>query len=65
MKIDLEALVASDSVENPRLANQRGTVCFRGALRSQVRLPGRSKRIRPAFRKQWSQTASFSSSHSE
>ena len=65
MKIATETLGRNDPVESSRWEGQRATVRFRGALRAQVRLPGRSKRIMPAFRKQWSQTTSFSSSHSE
>jgi hypothetical protein len=64
MRIAPATLLVNDSGERPHRENHR-VISIRGALRSQVRLPGRSERVMPTFRKQWMQTASFSSSHSE
>jgi len=65
MKIDLENPREIVATDNLRQHDQHATVCFRGALRSQVRIPGQSKRVIASFRKGWIQTAGFSSSHSE
>jgi len=65
MKITSEVLRANASGELSTRENRRVVVSLRGALQSQVRLPGRSRRVMPTFRKQWIQTTSFSSSHSE
>ena len=59
MKIAPEILREIGPDGQGREENQRGVVSLRGALRSQVRLLSRSKRVIPAFRKQWAQTTSF------
>jgi hypothetical protein len=65
MKIDPRIIAEVNTADGVRQEEPRATVCFRGALRSQARLPGRSERVMPTFRKQWIQTAGFGSSHSE
>jgi hypothetical protein len=64
MKIAPEILLVNASGE-PLAQGTHRVVSIRGALRSQMRLPSRSRRVTPTFRKQWSQTTSFSSCHSE
>jgi len=59
MKIISEVLREAESNAHSRQDSQRVVVSLRGALRAQVRLPSRSKRVVPAFRKHWIQTISF------
>jgi hypothetical protein len=65
MKINPEIIGEAIATADVRPSNQHVTVCFRGALRSQVRIPGQSKRVVSSFRKQWGQVTGFSSAHSE